>query len=217
MKPFMDEEFLLDTDAARRLYHTYAEPMPIADYHCHIDAREIFEDRRFENLTQAWLGGDHYKWRLMRAGGAPEELVTGNGGDWEKFQKWAGVLELAAGSPLYHWSHLELRRYFGYGGVLNERTAEEVWALTREKLKEPSMGARGLIRQSGVKVLCTTDDPADPLEWHRRLAEDPGFPVQVLPAWRPDRAMSLERTDYPAYLERLEAASGRTESTHGLF
>ena len=177
MKPFMDEEFLLDTDAARRLYHTYAEPMPIADYHCHIDAREIFEDRRFENLTQAWLGGDHYKWRLMRAGGVPEELVTGNGGDWEKFQKWAGVLELAAGSPLYHWSHLELRRYFGYGGVLNERTAEEVWALTREKLKEPSMGARGLIRQSGVKVLCTTDDPADPLEWHRRLAEDPGFPV----------------------------------------
>lgn len=120
MKPFMDEEFLLDTDAARRLYHTYAEPMPIADYHCHIDAREIFEDRRFENLTQAWLGGDHYKWRLMRAGGVPEELVTGNGGDWEKFQKWAGVLELAAGSPLYHWSHLELRRYFGYGGVLNE-------------------------------------------------------------------------------------------------
>ena len=209
MKPFMDEEFLLDTDAARRLYHTYAEPMPIADYHCHIDAREIFEDRRFENLTQAWLGGDHYKWRLMRAGGVPEELVTGNGGDWEKFQKWAGVLELAAGSPLYHWSHLELRRYFGYGGVLNERTAEEVWALTREKLKEPSMGARGLIRQSGVKVLCTTDDPADPLEWHRRLAEDPGFPVQVLPAWRPDRAMSLERTDYPAYLERLEAASGQ--------
>ena len=207
MKPFMDEEFLLDTDAARRLYHTYAEPMPIADYHCHIDAREIFEDRRFENLTQAWLGGDHYKWRLMRAGGAPEELVTGNGSDWEKFQKWAETLELAVGNPLYHWSHLELQRFFGYHGILNGETAEDVWKLCNARLQEDSMSVRNLIRQSAVTLICTTDDPADDLRWHKALAEDRSFEVQVLPAWRPDKAMNMEKPDYTSYIEKLGAAA----------
>lgn len=208
MKAFMDEEFLLSTETARRLYHNYAEKMPILDYHCHISPKEIAEDRRFENLTQLWLGGDHYKWRQMRSNGVDEYYITGEAPDWEKFQKWAETLELAIGNPLYHWSHLELKRYFGYDGYLNGRTAKEVWELALRKLQEESMSARGLIRQSGVKLLCTTDDPADSLEYHRMLKEDETFEVQVLPAWRPDRAMNLEKPDYAEYLERLGQAGG---------
>lgn len=208
MKKFMDEDFLLTTETAKKLYHEYAEVMPILDYHCHINPQEIYEDRKFDNITQVWLGGDHYKWRQMRSNGVEEKYITGDASDREKFQKWAETLEKAIGNPLYHWSHLELKRYFGYDGYLNGETAEEVWNLCNEKLSQDSMTVRNLIRQSNVTLVCTTDDPVDSLEWHKKLAEDDSFDVQVLPAWRPDKAMSLEKPDYPDYLARLSSASG---------
>ena len=207
MKAFLDDDFLLTTPTARRLYQV-ARSMPILDYHCHLDPKEIAQDRRFENITQVWLGGDHYKWRLMRANGVDEAYITGDASDREKFQKWAETLELAIGNPLYHWSHLELRRYFGYEGVLNGDTAQEVWELCNQKLQEPGMSARNLIANSGVTLVCTTDDPADSLEWHQQLAQDSSFPVKVLPAWRPDAAMGLERPEYLDYLQRLGQAAG---------
>ena len=145
MRPFMDQDFLLSTETAKKLYHDYAEKMPIVDYHCHINPKEIAEDVRFENITQLWLGGDHYKWRLMRANGVSEEYITGNAPDKDKFIKWAQTLELAIGNPIYHWSHLELKRYFDYEGILNSETANEVWELCNEKLKDPNLSARGII------------------------------------------------------------------------
>ena len=214
MKAFLDDDFLLTTPTARRLYQV-ARSMPILDYHCHLDPKEIAQDRRFENITQVWLGGDHYKWRLMRANGVDEAYITGDAPDREKFQKWAETLELAIGNPLYHWSHLELRRYFGYEGVLNEDTAQEVWELCNQKLQEPGMSARSLIANSGVALVCTTDDPADSLEWHQQLAQDSSFPVKVLPAWRPDAAMGLERPEYLDYLQRLGQAAGVEIRTYG--
>ena len=207
MKKFMDEDFLLSTQTAQKLYHEHAEKTPILDYHCHINPEEIAKDRQFENITQVWLGGDHYKWRQMRSNGVDEKYITGDAPDREKFQKWAETLEKAIGNPLYHWSHLELKRYFGYDGCLNGETAEEVWNLCNEKLKTPEMSVRNLIRQSGVTLLCTTDDPADSLEWHKVIAEDDSFEVQVLPAWRPDKAMNIEKTDYADYLKKLGTAA----------
>ena len=214
MKAFLDDDFLLTTPTARRLYQV-ARSMPILDYHCHLDPKEIAQDRRFENITQVWLGGDHYKWRLMRANGVDEAYITGDAPDREKFQKWAETLELAIGNPLYHWSHLELRRYFGYEGVLNGDTAQEVWELCNQKLQEPGMSARNLIANSGVTLVCTTDDSADSLEWHQQLAQDSSFPVKVLPAWRPDAAMGLERPEYLDYLQRLGQAAGVEIRTYG--
>lgn len=214
MKAFLDDDFLLTTPTARRLYQV-ARSMPILDYHCHLDPKEIAQDRRFENITQVWLGGDHYKWRLMRANGVDEAYITGDAPDREKFQKWAETLELAIGNPLYHWSHLELRRYFGYEGVLNGDTAQEVWELCNQKLQEPGMSARSLIANSGVTLVCTTDDPADSLEWHQQLAQDSSFPLKVLPAWRPDAAMGLERPEYLDYLQRLGQAAGVEIRTYG--
>ena len=187
MKKFMDKDFLLSTETARHLFHDYAEGLPIIDYHCHLSPQEIAEDAKFENITQVWLGGDHYKWRQMRSNGVEEKYITGDAPDREKFQKWAETLEMAIGNPLYHWSHLELQRYFGYEGVLNGDTAEEVWNLCNEKLK--GMSARKLILDSNVEMLATTDDPIDDLHWHKQIAEDESFPVKVLPAWRPDKAV----------------------------
>ena len=208
MKPFMDENFLLSTGTAQELYHNYAGKMPILDYHCHINPQEIAENRKFENITQVWLGGDHYKWRQMRSNGVDEYYITGDAPDREKFQKWAETLEKAIGNPLFHWSHLELQRYFGYYGVLNGETAEEVWNLCNGKLQQDSMSVRNLIRKSNVTLLCTTDDPVDDLKWHKAIKEDGSFDVQVLPAWRPDKAMNLDKPDYPDYLSRLSEASG---------
>lgn len=208
MRTFMDEDFMLHSETARKLYHSWAEGLPILDYHCHISPEDIARDRRFENITRIWLGGDHYKWRLMRAAGVEERYITGDAPDREKFQKWAETLELAVGNPVYHWSHLELQRFFGYHDVLNGESAQKVWELTCEQLANPQMSARNLILRSRVTLICTTDDPADDLRWHKELAADSSFPVQVLPAWRPDRAMNLEKPDYPEYLKRLEEASG---------
>ena len=208
MKAFMDKDFLLSSDTAKHLYHDYAESLPIIDYHCHLNPQEIYEDRKFENITQVWLGGDHYKWRLMRSNGVEERYITGDASDREKFQKWAETIGLAIGNPLYHWSHLELRNYFGYEGILNGDTAEEVWQLCNERLSQPNMSARKLITGSKVVALCTTDDPADSLEWHRKIAED-GFEVKVLPTFRPDQAMNIEKPGYLDYLKALAEAAGQ--------
>ena len=213
MKQFMDDNFLLQTEAAQQLYHNNAENMPILDYHCHINPQEIYEDRQFENITQVWLGGDHYKWRFMRSCDVDEKYITGDASDKEKFLKWAEVLGKAIGNPLFHWSHLELKKYFGYNGVLNKKTVEEVWELCNKKLAEPSMTVRNIIKQSNVTLICTTDDPVDSLEWHKKLAEDNSFDVQVLPAWRPDKAMNIEKVTYLDYMAQLEAASGMKIAT----
>ncbi len=213
MKAFMDKDFLLETETAKKLFHEYAEVTPILDYHCHINPREIAEDRKFENITQVWLGGDHYKWRQMRSNGVDEKYITGDSTDREKFQKWAETLEKAIGNPLYHWSHLELQRYFGYHGALNGKTAEEVWNLCNEALQKDDMSVRNIIRRSGVTLICTTDDPIDTLEWHEKIAADDSFDVQVLPAWRPDKAMNLEKPDYADYIKKLSEVSGVTVKT----
>ena len=208
MKPFMDQDFLLNTETAKKLYHEAAAGCPILDYHCHINPREIYEDRRYENITQVWLGGDHYKWRLMRCAGVPERFITGGASDQEKFRKFAEVLSKSIGNPVYHWSHLELQRYFGYHGALSPKTADEVWAIAGEKLKSDGYSARGLIARSNVALICTTDDPLDTLEWHQKLSADQTFTTKVLPAWRPDKAMNIEKPDFAEYLQKLGTVSG---------
>lgn len=208
MQAFMDKDFLLNTETARKLYHEVAAHCPIIDYHCHINPREIYEDRRYQNITQVWLGGDHYKWRLMRCAGVPERFITGDASDREKFQKWAEVVGKAIGNPLYHWSHLELQRFFGYHGTLNADTAETVWNAVNARLQQPEYSVRGLISMSNVEIICTTDDPIDTLEWHQKIAAEGKFGTAVLPAWRPDKAMNLEKPTYLAYLEQLAQVSG---------
>ncbi len=208
MAAFMDKDFLLSTPTARRLFHEAAEDCPIIDYHCHLNPREIWEDVRYENITRVWLGGDHYKWRLMRCAGVDEKYITGDAGDYEKFCKWAEVLGKAVGNPLYHWSHLELQRFFGWHGALSARTADEVWKVTGEKLRSEGFSARGLISRSNVEIVCTTDDPVDSLEYHEKLAADKSFKTNVLPAWRPDKAMNIEKDTWKAYIDRLGEVSG---------
>ena len=207
MKKFMDENFLLTTETAKKLYHEYAAVMPVLDYHCHLVPQEIYEDRKFENITQVWLGADHYKWRQMRSNGVEEKYITGDASDREKFQKWAETLEMAIGNPLYHWSHLELKKYFGYDGYLSGDTAEEVWNICNEKLQN-GLSARQLIKMSNVTLVCTTDDPIDTLEWHKKIKADESFDVQVLPTWRPEKAMGVAKPDYLDYVRKLSDVSG---------
>ena len=210
MKAFMDKDFLLSTETAKHLYAEFADmkKIPVLDYHCHINPQEIWEDRQFENIAQVWLGGDHYKWRQMRTNGVDEKYITGDATDREKFQKWAETLPKLLGNPLYHWSHLELRYYFGFEGNLNGDTAEEVWNLCNAKLQSPEFSARNLIKMSNVTLVATTDDPADTLEFHRQIKADESFDVQVLPAWRPEKAMNIEKPEYLEYIAKLEAAAG---------
>ena len=207
MKRFLDKDFLLETETAKRLFHEYAENMPIIDYHCHLNPKEIYEDMKYNNITEVWLGGDHYKWRQMRSNGVEEKYITGDASDKDKFIKWAETLEMAIGNPLYHWSHLELKKYFGYEGYLSSETAEEVWELCNDKLKNGDFSARKLIEVSNVDVICTTDDPADSLEWHKKIKED-NFSVRVLPTWRPDKALHIEKDSFSDYLHTLSAVSG---------
>ncbi len=204
----MDKDFLLSNETAVKLFHDFAENTPVLDYHCHINPAEIANDRHFENITQVWLGGDHYKWRFMRSCGVEEKYITGDASDHDKFIAWAKCLGKAVGNPLYHWSHLELQRYFDYHGALSEKTAEEVWELCNKKLAQPDMSVRNIIKKSNVTLICTTDDPVDTLEFHDRIKADPSFDVQVLPAWRPDKAMNIEKPDFLDYIAKLEAASG---------
>jgi len=213
----MDENFLLSTPTAQKLYHDYAADMPIVDYHCHVSPKEIFEDKHFENITEVWLGGDHYKWRLMRSNGVDEYYITGGAPDREKFQKFAEALPKAIGNPMYHWCHLELKKYFGYTGILNGETAEEVWNLANEKLAQPGMGVRGLIEMSNVAFIGTTDDPLDSLEWHAKIAEDDSFRTIVGPSFRPDKALNLDKPGWKEYIGKLsEVADVKIEGIDSL-
>lgn len=207
MKDFMDKDFLLSNETAKKLYHQYAGKCPVLDYHCHVDPKEIYEDLKYENISQMWLYGDHYKWRLMRAAGVEEKYITGDASDYEKFEKWAGTLERAIGNPLYHWSHLELRRYFGFTETLSALNAKEAWEYCNRKIAESKMGVRDIIRQSQVTLICTTDDPIDSLTWHKKLAADESFAVQVLPAWRPDGILEVMQEGFAAYIRKLEQVS----------
>ena len=210
MKQFMDKDFLLSTETAKALYHQYAATLPVIDYHCHVPPKSIAENKQFANLTELWLGGDHYKWRAMRSNGVDERYCTGaDTSDWEKFEKYAEVLGRAIGNPLHHWSHLELKRYFGYEGYLNGETAEEVWNLCNAKLQEDSMSVRNIIRQSNVTLVSTTDDPLDTLEWHEKIAADETIEVVVGPSYRPDRAVNIHKGGWKEYLALLAASVGK--------
>ncbi|MBE6918607.1 MAG: glucuronate isomerase [Ruminococcaceae bacterium] len=213
MKPFMDKDFLLKTDTARTLYHQHAARMPIIDYHCHINPAEIAEDRHFPTITQVWLGGDHYKWRVMRANGVPERCVTGDASDEEKFHAWAATVPQLIGNPLYHWTHLELQRYFDIHEPLSAKNADEVYAKCNAMLARSDMSARGLMEKSNVQLICTTDDPVDDLRHHMAIAADAACPSAVLPTFRPDKALRPDKPDFGAYLEKLEKAAGMTIGT----
>lgn len=206
MKKFLDESFLLKTPTAQRLYHEYAEKMPIFDFHCHLPVREIYEDKKFSGITEAWLGGDHYKWRLMREMGVDESYITGDKPDDEKFLKYSEVMPYAIGNPIYHWTHLELRRFFGIYDILCPKNAKKIYDEANEKLT--ALSARGLIEMSNVKHVFTTDDPIDDLHWHKLLAEDESFTVDVKPAFRPDKAINIDLPSYVPYIAKLSEVSG---------
>ncbi len=208
MQEFMSKDFLLRTETAKRLYHDYAEKMPIIDYHCHINPKEIAENRQFKTITEVWLGGDHYKWRQMRSNGIDEHYITGDASDRNKFRAWAKTLQKAIGNPLYHWSHLELQRYFGIYEPLTEKNCDEIFDRCNEKLSQKDMSVRNIILRSNVDTICTTDDPVDSLEWHRIIKADSTFSVKVLPAWRPDKAMNIEKPTFNTYLQELSKVSG---------
>lgn len=208
MRAFMDDNFLLDTPTAQELFHSVAEDLPIYDYHCHLSPKEIWEDKHFKNITEVWLYGDHYKWRFMRSLGVDERYITGDASDYDKFLTYAGAVQYAIGNPLYHWSHLELRRYFGIDDILNEANAPAIWEKANAVIAGDDFSARGLIRRSNVAFIGTTDDPADSLEYHRKLAEDATFATQVRPTFRPDNAIHLEKDGFAAYIDKLSHASG---------
>jgi glucuronate isomerase len=213
--PFLSEDFLLETDASRELYHRYAEHLPIIDYHCHLSAADIAEDRHWENITQVWLGGDHYKWRAMRTAGVAEKYCTGAASDWEKFEKFAAAMPRMLRNPLYHWSHLELKRYFGVAGkLLNAQTAGEIYEQCNTTIRTSGFSARGLLKQSRVEVVCTTNEPNDSLEHHIAIRRDSTFEVQVRPTWRPDRASQIDRpTLFVPWVDRLAEVSDSTITT----
>jgi glucuronate isomerase len=210
--PFMGKHFLLTGPTAVRLFESLADKAPIVDFHCHIPPADVAADRRFTTITGLWLGGDHYKWRAMRSNGVPESHITGSASDREKFQAWAQTLPMLVGNPLYHWSHLELQRYFDIHTPLGPETAEEIWQACNRKLAEPECSAKGLIRKSNVKALCTTDDPTDSLEHHLALRQDSSFSTRMLPTFRPDKALYLERDGFREWVDRLGAVAGESIS-----
>ena len=214
MKAFMDQNFLLQSATAQDLYHNHAAHLPIIDYHCHLNPKEVAEDHRFSSITELWLGGDHYKWRALRSNGVEEKYITGDASDWEKFQKWAETMPYCMRNPLYHWTHLELRTAFGIDKLLNASTAREIYEECNEKLQSPEFSARGLMRRYNVEVACTTDDPADTLE-HHIATKASGFEVKILPTWRPDKAMAIDNpTAYRAYIEALGATAKQDIRTY---
>ncbi len=214
MKKFLDENFLLSNATSRQLYHEFARKMPIIDYHNHLPPDEIAEDKNFENITRVWLNGDHYKWRAMRTNGVPEEYITGNKSDWEKFQKWAETVPYTMRNPLYHWTHLELQRYFGINDILNADSAKKIYGETSAKLQTKEYSVRGLLEKMNVKLICTTDDPVDSLEHHQKINAD-NWHIKVLPAFRPDKAMNVDDVNtFNNYLTRLEKASNISISTY---
>ena len=212
MKPFMDKDFLLNNETSKKLFHSFAEEKPIFDWHCHLSAKEIFENKAPENIYDLWLTGDHYKWRAMRSNGVDEKYVTGDGEPFEKFEAFADTLTNAIGNPLFHWSHLELQRYFGITKVLSKDTAKEIWDEAKAKIAQGGFKPRDLIKNSNVYALCTTDDPVDSLEWHQKLVDD-GFEVKVLPAFRPDKALHVENDTFVPWVKELsEVCETKIES-----
>ncbi|MDC7722463.1 glucuronate isomerase [Priestia megaterium] len=207
MKKFMDDNFLLTNETAAHLYNTYAKDMPIIDYHCHLNPQEIYENKQFKTLTNVWLDGDHYKWRLMRANGIEEEQITGSASDYEKFLAWAKTVPMTIGNPLYHWTHLELKRFFDIDEILNEHTAPFIWEKANEKLRSGKFGARDLITRSNVKVICTTDDPIDSLEYHMKLRDLQEFETQVLPSFRPDKGLEINQEGFKNWIAKLQDCS----------
>ncbi|SDL09166.1 glucuronate isomerase [Catalinimonas alkaloidigena] len=205
---FLDEDFLLHTETARALFHDFAKEQPIIDYHCHLPPEEVAKNRQFKNLTQIWLAGDHYKWRAMRANGIDERYCTGDADDYAKFEKWAETVPYTMRNPLYHWTHMELKRPFGVERILKPETARSIYDACTEKLQTPEFRARGIMEYFDVRVVCTTDDPADSLDYHKQVRED-GFGTKMLPTFRADKAMAVENAEaYNAYLEKLSAAAG---------
>ncbi len=208
MEKFLDQNFLLQNNAAKKMYHEFAGEMPIIDYHCHLPVQQIADNINFENLTQIWLYGDHYKWRAMRTNGVDESYVTGDKTDFEKFEKWAETVPYTLRNPLYHWTHLELQRYFDVHEVLNPESAKRIYDGCSQKLRTKEYSVRNLLRKMNVQVVCTTDDPADSLEYHRKI-KDEGFEIKVLPAFRPDKAMNVDDAgEFNLYVKKVETASG---------
>lgn len=205
---FLSDDILLTSQLAKDLYRSYARDLPIIDYHCHIDPKDILQDRKFENITQLWLYGDHYKWRLMRNCGADERFITGGADDFQKFEAFARCLPRCIGNPIYVWCHMELKGYFGYEGEINGSTARRIFDFTKEKLASSEFSVRNIIRRSNVEIICTTDDPADDLSAHIQLKREENLGFKVLPSFRPDRAIHVEKKDFPRYVEKLQAASG---------
>ena len=220
MKDFMDKDFLLETETAKHLFHDYAETMPLIDYHCHISPREIYENRRFDNLVEVWLGGknpdgtyfgDHYKWRVMRSNGVSEDYITGDKPAYERFLKFVESLEMAIGNPMYHWCNLELRQFFGYNKPLTMENAEECWNYVNEKLRnDPELTVRGIMKKANVAMVGTTDDPIDSLEWHEKIAADPSINVKVCPSFRPDKAINITKEGFKEYIGKLAESVGKT-------
>ena len=208
MSSFIHADFMLQTKTAENLYHNHVENLPIIDYHCHLVPKEIAEDHKFSTITELWLGGDHYKWRLLRANGVSEKYITGDASDWEKFEKWAATVPYTMRNPMYHWTHLELKRVFDIDDLLNPDTALDIFNKSNEMLQMPEYTARGLMKKFNVEVVCTTDDPLDSLEYHKQIKES-GFEVKVLPTWRPDKSMAVENIDsFRAYVDKLSEISG---------
>ncbi len=204
MKEFMDKDFLLETETAKTLFHKYAEDAPIFDYHCHLIPQQIADNARFTTITDAWLGGDHYKWRQMRTCGFDENLITGNADPYDKFLAWAETMENLIGNPLYHWTHLELQRYFGIKDVLNRKNAEKIYKQTNEKLaSDPDLSVWGIMKKFNVYAVGTTDDPADSLEWHIKIKKDGRCPAKVIPSYRPDKALNIDKKDFADYIKKL--------------
>ena len=217
MKDFLDADFLLQTDTAKRLYNGFAKEMPIIDYHCHLPVEQIANDINFENLTQIWLYGDHYKWRAMRTNGVDESYCTGDKSDYEKFEKWAETVPYTLRNPLYHWTHLELQRYFDVHEILNPKSAKKIYDECTKKLQTKEYSVRNLLRKMNVKVVCTTDDPTDTLEHHQKIKDD-GFEITILPAFRPDKAMNADNAgEFNAYVKKLEAVSGLSITSYQTF
>ena len=212
MKQFMDENFLLDTATAQDLFHNHAAKMPIIDYHCHLIPEMVANDHKFKSITELWLGGDHYKWRAMRTNGVDERYCTGKDtSDWEKFEKWAETVPYTFRNPLYHWTHLELKTAFGINKLLSPKTAREIFDECNEKLQQPEYTARGFMRRYNVECVCTTDDPIDDLRYHKQTRES-GFEIKMIPAWRPDKAMNIEKPDFADYVNKLGEVAGVTIS-----
>lgn len=213
MNSFMDHDFLLKSDLAKRLYHEHAAKMPIIDYHCHLDPSELARDRVFDNITRIWLEHDHYKFRLLRQNGVDEKYITGDASDYDKFMMWAKTLESAIGNPLYHWSHLELRKYFGYEGELNSKTADTVWKFCNEQIKDPQFRTKNIIEKSNVVWIGTTDDPLDTLEYHQQIELDKTFYCQVRPTFRPDLVMQIRCLEFSDYVSKLSKITDQSINT----